>query len=103
MDAAFYEQYFPDDIPDEWSKAEKEKSHGAGVLGPVESIRMAKWARIHLNGVARLAWSYRPLVRRFLEESSHSDCDPISFATLMGPPSPIPSSLLVPVCRRMIL
>jgi hypothetical protein len=103
MDAAFYEQYFPDDIPDEWSKVEKEKSHGAGVLGPAESIRMAKWARLHLNGVARLAWSHRPLVRTFLEESSHSDCDPISFATLMGPPSSISPSLLVPVCRRLIL
>ena len=103
MDAAFYKQYFPDDIPDEWSKAEKEKSHGAGVLGPTESIRMAKWARLHLNGVARLAWSYRPLVRTFLEQSSYSDCDPASIAMLMRPPSPIPSSLLTPVYRRMIL
>jgi hypothetical protein len=27
---AFYEQYFPDDIPDEWSTADQEKSHGTG-------------------------------------------------------------------------
>lgn len=26
----FYDRYFPDDIPDEWSKAEQEKSHGRG-------------------------------------------------------------------------
>jgi hypothetical protein len=29
---SFYETYFPDDIPDEWSVAEREKSHGAGPL-----------------------------------------------------------------------
>jgi len=26
----FYDRYFPDDIPDEWSKADQEKSHGRG-------------------------------------------------------------------------
>jgi len=26
----FYERYFPDDIPDEWSKPDQEKSHGRG-------------------------------------------------------------------------
>lgn len=29
---AFYEGHFPDDCPDEWSKAERAKSHGAGPL-----------------------------------------------------------------------
>jgi hypothetical protein len=27
---AFYEQYFPDDIPDEWSARDQQKSHGRG-------------------------------------------------------------------------
>jgi hypothetical protein len=27
---AFYDLYFPDDIPDEWSAADQEKSHGRG-------------------------------------------------------------------------
>jgi hypothetical protein len=31
---AFYDQHFPDDIPDEWSVAEREKSHGRGPLQP---------------------------------------------------------------------
>jgi hypothetical protein len=26
----FYDQYFPDDIPDEWSRVDQEKSHGRG-------------------------------------------------------------------------
>jgi hypothetical protein len=29
---AFYEAHFPDDIPDEWSSAERAKSHSRGVL-----------------------------------------------------------------------
>jgi hypothetical protein len=33
----FYEQYFPDDIPDEWSKQDQEKSHGRGLLAKPKS------------------------------------------------------------------
>lgn len=29
---AFYDMYFPDDIPDEWSKKDREISHGYGLL-----------------------------------------------------------------------
>jgi hypothetical protein len=29
---AFYDMYFPDDIPDEWSSKDREKSHGYGLL-----------------------------------------------------------------------
>jgi len=31
---AFYDEHFPDDIPDEWSTAEREKSHGRGASQP---------------------------------------------------------------------
>jgi len=31
---AFYDGHFPDDCPDEWSSADRAKSHGAGVLQP---------------------------------------------------------------------
>ena len=30
----FYDEHFPDDVPDEWSTAEREKSHGRGALQP---------------------------------------------------------------------
>jgi hypothetical protein len=33
----FYDQYFPDDIPDEWSKQDQEKSHGRGLLAKPKS------------------------------------------------------------------
>jgi hypothetical protein len=31
---AFYDEHFPDDIPDEWSLDDREKSHGRGSLQP---------------------------------------------------------------------
>jgi len=66
----FYERYVPD-IPDEWSAAEKQKSHGDGVLGPTEKVRLAKWARrFH---TARLAWNTTSAVQGFLEACEASD------------------------------
>jgi len=52
----FYEVNFPDDIPDEWPLAEQEKSHGAGVLGPSETVGSGKLARIWLPRRQRLCW-----------------------------------------------
>lgn len=44
---AFMEEEFPDDIPDEWSKEDQEKSHGYGVLnlkeGPMAGKLLRKW------------------------------------------------------------
>lgn len=52
----FYEVNFPDDIPDEWPLAEQDKSHGAGVLGPSETVGSGKLARIWLPRRQRLCW-----------------------------------------------
>ncbi len=40
----FYETYFPDDIPDEWSREDQEKSHGAPGFGTVDSP-LGRWWR----------------------------------------------------------
>jgi hypothetical protein len=39
----FYDTHFPDDRPDEWSKADRAKSHGAGPLqrGAVATLQIA--------------------------------------------------------------
>lgn len=36
---SFYETYFPDDIPDEWSLKSREMSHGRGLGKPLEQAR----------------------------------------------------------------
>lgn len=41
----FYEREFPDDIPDEWSRAERAKSHGSGVLQRGAGATAAEWLR----------------------------------------------------------
>ncbi len=41
----FYDTYFPDDIPDEWSRAEQAKSHGGGVLQRWAAATLADWVR----------------------------------------------------------
>jgi hypothetical protein len=52
----FYEEYFPDDIPDEWSLEEKKKSHGSGYLREVgEEISGGRWSRSWLSDSWRAA------------------------------------------------
>lgn len=42
---AFYDREFPDDIPDEWSRAERAKSHSGGTLQRGQQATGAEWAR----------------------------------------------------------
>ncbi len=50
----FYDLYFPDDIPDEWSAEDQEKSHGRGVLiGSLTADgQYCKWLRCFYLGSA---------------------------------------------------
>jgi hypothetical protein len=47
----FYDTYFPDDIPDEWSKEERGKSHGYGCLIGDEVPNFEKYARRWFRGL----------------------------------------------------
>ena len=60
----FYDRYFPDDIPDEWTKAEKAVSHGDGVLGPTEVVTLFKYSRSTFIKWSRLAWNTQELVQK---------------------------------------
>ncbi len=60
---AFYDRFFPDDPPDEWTLAEQQRSHGDGILSPSGhpsgsiGCTMEKYARLFLSHTSRLAWS----------------------------------------------
>ena len=59
----FYERYFPDDIPDEWSTADQRKSHGRGCQ---ETAAAAEWLpepRILEEPVALRTWNLAIHVR----------------------------------------
>ena len=70
----FYEKYFPDDIPDEWSKKDQLKSHGDGVLGPKDKPTMAKYSRSFLCKTPHLAWNTTREVNKYLEQLNINDC-----------------------------
>jgi hypothetical protein len=73
---AFYERYFPDDIPDEWSRAEKIKSHGDGVLGPTEEVSIVKYTRANFRKHSRLAWNTVAVVSKQLEKfAGNMECN----------------------------
>ena len=53
----FYETYFPDDIPDEWSLEDQQKSHGYAVLIGDEIPNTEKFIRKWFRGVEScVAW-----------------------------------------------
>ena len=56
---AFYDEYFPNDIPDEWSKEEKMKSHGQGLLNKGEKMTLVRYARIHFMKPSRLGFTIK--------------------------------------------
>lgn len=78
---AFYDKYFPDDIPDEWSKEEKLKSHGDGILGPTDVVNIWKYSRHMFNNKSRLLWGSKSKVEKILEKdkSNYSDCNLYSY------------------------
>ena len=54
---AFYEKYFPDDIPDEWSLEDQKKSHGFGSLIGDETLSTGKFIRSWYYGMEScVAW-----------------------------------------------
>lgn len=98
---AFYDKYFPDDIPDEWPKKEKQKSHGDGILGPNEKISLLKYARIHLSRICRLAWNTTADVHRIITEMT--DCNPCNIVTHFKVPLEVSDAELAPRRKRLIV
>jgi hypothetical protein len=70
----FYDRFFPDDIPDEWTKKDQQKSHGDGVLGPTDKPTIWKYSRNFLSSMPKLAWNTTKPVNNYLEKVDISDC-----------------------------
>jgi len=58
------------DIPDEWSKMDRSKSHGFGLLQTTEKISYLKLSRLWLGAAptSRLAWDKYSLAKKVMEE-----------------------------------
>jgi hypothetical protein len=74
---AYYEQYFPDDIPDEWSREEKLKSHGQGLLHAGETAPMQR-RMIHHIKPCRLAFCLDRKKRDSFLDMISPVCPPIN-------------------------
>lgn len=82
----FYNKYFPNDIPDEWTKQEKEKSHGGGVLGPDEKLCILKYSRNFMSNISRYAWNVKIDVKIDVKGCDGIDCFPMSIMKLYVKP-----------------
>lgn len=83
----FYEKYFPDDIPDEWSKKDHQKSHGDGILGPTDKPTIWKYSRNFMSKIPHLAWNTSKIVNSYLEKVEISDCSVERIIELYKPPT----------------
>ncbi len=81
----FYDKYFPDDIPDEWDKEEKLKSHGDGILSPTDVTNIWKYSRQIFSEKSRLLWGSKSKVEKFLEKDkgNYSDCNLYSYIGML--------------------
>jgi hypothetical protein len=98
----FYTLYFPDDIPDEWTKQDKLRSHGDGVLGPNDHTTLYKFARTHLSKITRLAWNIISTTHDYLQKSDITDCQLPSVLQHMIELPALDEALLQPVHKRLI-
>jgi len=76
----YYERYFPDDIPDEWSRDEKQTSHGDGTLGPHETVCLSNYAARFLSVPSRFTWGCLGQVQTYLRTlaGTETECHPCS-------------------------
>lgn len=98
----FYTKYFPDDIPDEWTKQDKLKSHGDGILGPNDNPTLYKFARTHLSKISRLAWNIISNTHDYIQKANITECQ---FTTILQYNVALPildESLLRPVHKKPI-
>jgi len=99
------DSHFPDDLPDEWTLAEKKKSHGDGVLGPQEQVTLFNYARTHLAGPCRLAWNTTKQAQLILEKCGIRECRLTSLTSIISlDKKELANPLwLIPVKKRLIL
>lgn len=79
---AFYDRYFPDSPPDEWTEKEIAISHGVGILRPGDVLHLHRYAQIHFSKLTRLAWNIVPQVYRHLCKNNYEQIGYTAFAEL---------------------
>lgn len=102
LDSDTFYDYFPDDIPDEWTAKEKEVSHGYGILQRTEQVTLWGYMKRYLSGRSRLLWNRKPRIEA-LDAVGLGDSP---FLTLLSLPvvlTPLDESRLRPVHKRKVI
>jgi hypothetical protein len=73
MKEEFYDTYFPNDIPDEWSAADREKSHSRG-LGRDPEAALDKYINTIFQRSQTLGmWRHGPIDYKYDESAQFED------------------------------
>lgn len=100
----WYHASFPNDIPDEWTAAEKEKSHGPGVVRPNERVTVEVYSRRMFTALSRCTWIHSKDTRKDTgKDSDVMGASPLHVLLSHLPiVPPLDESLLVPVHKRLV-
>jgi len=85
----FYDKYFPDDIPDEWTKKDQQKSHGDGLISPNDKPNIWKYSRNFMSKMPQLAWNTTKIINSYLEKVDINDCFIENIIQLYRDPIPL--------------
>lgn len=98
---AFYDLYFPDAPPDEWTEKEIAISHGNGLLRPgEEGLSLPRYSQIYFSKLCRLAWNIAPTVYRLLPVELRASVSPTLFHEFPMTVISIETIKIKPVRRR---
>jgi hypothetical protein len=102
---AFYQEFFPDDIPDEWTKVDKQKSHGDGLLAPNEKPNLLKYVRNYLSRLSRMCWVQPAKIHKIVEELETECCHPTAILAKMSDVNgkTVDKKWLQPVIKKLIV
>lgn len=103
LEEAFYEEYFPDDIPDEWSASDKKKSHGDGILAPNITPNIWKYSLNYFTKFTRLSWNSIRQTNKYLEFIDIRHCNLTDIIKLYKKSNDINLNDLKPVRRIKII
>ena len=99
----FYDKYFPDDIPDEWTAADKNKSHGGGVIAPGDKPTIWKYSRNNMMKTQHLCWDSIRDENKILKDIDIGDCNLSRIVELYKTPGELDLEVLSPVRKRKIV
>ena len=100
------DMHFPMDLPDEWTREEKEKSHGAGLLREGEVPNLWGYTKRYMMGLCRGVWMAGPMApiqERLEKVAIPKGGNPFLILLSLSSPSPGPLGGLAPIHKKCVV